>query len=82
MPPLSRQPRNTGNVNLNLTYERTLGNLGGIRAEGSAEIGLEGVLSLKGNRLSGGVDFTERTANLNTGIGVGKKLSGSLSKQF
>ncbi|MEZ2278094.1 MAG: hypothetical protein ACBR12_14410 [Microcoleus sp.] len=77
MPP-SRQPRNTGNVNLNLTYERTLGSLGGIRAEGSAEVGLEGVLNLKGNRLSGGVDFAERTASLNTGIGVGKKLSGSL----
>ncbi|WP_341730871.1 hypothetical protein [Microcoleus sp. EPA2] len=78
MPTPSRQPRNTGNANLNLTYERTLGSLGGIRAEGSAEVGLEGVLNLKGNRLSGGVDFAERTASLNTGIGVGKKLSGSL----
>ncbi|WP_377478909.1 MAG: hypothetical protein P2A85_09170 [Microcoleus anatoxicus] len=77
---MPRRNRSTpeNNIDLNLTYERTLGSLGGIRAEGSAEADLGSALSLKNNRLSGGIDFAERTANLNTEIGLGKKLSGSL----
>ncbi|XZN93230.1 MAG: hypothetical protein ACM65M_10575 [Microcoleus sp.] len=65
------------NANLNLTYEKTLGTVGGIRAEASLEADLGDVLGLKANRLNGSFDAGDRTASINAGLGSKATRSGA-----
>ena len=65
------------NVNLNLTYEKTLGTVGGIRAEASLEADLGDTLGLKANRLNGSFDAGDRTASINAGLGSKAAKSGA-----
>lgn len=65
------------NANLNLTYEKTLGTVGGIRAEASLEADLGDTLGLKANRLNGSFDAGDRTASINAGLGSKAAKSGA-----
>ncbi|MEG4572650.1 hypothetical protein QUA56_08090 [Microcoleus sp. N3A4] len=84
MPRNNRSPRSPrapstdrGGIDLIVAAERTVGSIGGIRADVSVEVGIDGIL--RNNRLSGSYDPIERTASFDAGLGSARaKLGGEI----